>query len=88
MKQDPLDRLPQIPQDWANHVVYGGALGIAAQFAGLGAWGAAGAVLTVAALKKAWDWHYEGESIAVCVGKAIATVAWPASMLVSIPSLF
>ena len=24
---NPLDRVPQIPQDWANHIVYGGASG-------------------------------------------------------------
>jgi len=32
---NPLDRVPQIPQDWANHIVYGGALGICVQLTGI-----------------------------------------------------
>lgn len=83
---NPLDKLPQVPADWANHIVYGGLLG-------LGLWAAcdllelpypqacaAQGVLLVASVKKLVDYVLEGESVAVCVGKALVTALWPASM--------
>lgn len=83
---NPLDKLPQVPKDWANHVVWGGALGLAL----LGAFAAlelsnpaalsTNAVLAVAGVKKAVDYFREGESIEACVGKAFITAAWPASI--------
>lgn len=83
---NPLDRVPQIPQDWANHIAYGGALGLVT-LAGLNVEGvddaaayAALAVLSIAATKKLVDYIKEGESAAVCIGKALVTAAWPTSI--------
>lgn len=83
---DPLDRLPQVPVDWANHIIWGGALGLFGAGAGQLlsvpaplAFGA-GVALLVAALKKALDFVYEKESAAECVGKALITALWPLTM--------
>lgn len=83
---NPLDKVPQVPVDWANHIVYGGVLGLAL----LGAFGAldlpdpdvlaAAAVLLVACVKKLVDFVLEGEAVAVCVGKALVTALWPATI--------
>ncbi len=83
---NPLDKVPQIPRDWANHIAYGGVLGF-------GIWAALDllevdypqalatlAVLIVASLKKAVDFVEEGESAGECIGKALVTAVWPASM--------
>lgn len=86
---NPLDRVPQIPQDWANHIAYGGALGIVVLVvlvaAGLGPVPAVtiavAIVLAVAAAKKTVDYFREGESLAMCVGKAVVTAVWPATFL-------
>lgn len=75
-----LDRVPQIRQDYANHVAYGAALGLAVQAAHASAIAAAGVVLLIAAGKKAWDWRHEGERVAECVGKTFATAALPAAV--------
>lgn len=82
---DPLDLVPQVPADWANHIVYGG-------LAGVIFWGAfraldvpfpeacaTEAVLAVAGAKKLWDYLHEGQSSAVCVCTAVVTAIWPAS---------
>jgi hypothetical protein len=84
---DRLDQVPQVPADYANHVIYGGALGLVC-------WGAAtvldlpapaltstAAVLAVAAIKKTFDYFNESESLAMCVGKAIVTAVWPATFV-------
>ena len=87
---NPLDRVPQIPQDWANHIAQGGlwsllmvcllcAAGLPIRSATLAA---CLVMATVAVLKKAVDFVKEGESLRVCVGKALVTVLWPLSMVV------
>jgi hypothetical protein len=91
MRTDVLDTVPQVRQDWANHVVYGGILGIAVLCA-LAAispqvvdvyhadlW-ALLAVFLVAAAKKTFDYVYANETLAVCVGKALVTCVWPLSI--------
>lgn len=84
---DPLDRVPKVPQDWANHVVYGGALGLVCvgifRCIGLPEPGAAGvlSVLIVAAFKKGFDFAEEGESALTCIGKTVVTAIWPATFL-------
>jgi len=80
---NPIDKLPQVPRDWANHVIYGGALGLLALAGGLNADDSALAVLGVAAAKKTVDYIREGESWKVCVGKALVTAAWPLSLIVA-----
>jgi hypothetical protein len=90
---NPLDKVPQVPVDWANHIVYGGLLGLAVQTAAAVAQAkgigpgfaprevAAAVVLAVAALKKTADYLKEGESWQMCVGKTIVTAVWPLSFL-------
>jgi len=86
---NPLDKVPQIPQDWGNHIAYGGALGVAALLllvaAGVGISPAvviaALFVLAAAAVKKTVDFFLEGESLEVCVGKAVVTAVWPATLV-------
>ncbi len=85
---NPLDKVPQVPVDWANHIVYGGVAGLAL----LGAATALDApdpaqcatliVFAVAAAKKLVDFVKEGESPSVCIGKALITAAWPFSVWV------
>ena len=84
---NPLDQVPPVPQDWANHVIYGGVLGLLcyAAFRAVqlpeATLAATVCVLVVASLKKAVDFAEEGESAAMCVGKALVTANWPASFL-------
>lgn len=83
---NPLDRVPQVPVDWANHVVYGGALGLVVlavlevAHASDPAGSATAVVFAVAAAKKLVDYLREGESVEVCIGKAFVTAVWPASI--------
>ncbi|MDR3414224.1 MAG: hypothetical protein P4L87_25230 [Formivibrio sp.] len=84
---NPLDRVPQIPQDWANHISQGGlwsclVLAIlaiwlpvheAAQHALIG-------MTIVAVGKKVVDYVKESEPAWMCVGKAIVTIFWPLSL--------
>ena len=82
---NPLDLLPQIEQDYANHVIYGGALGLAiagtahalgvpTEPATFGAWIG---VLGVAGAKKTLDYILEGESAKVCLDKTVITSVIP-----------
>lgn len=77
---NPLDRVPQVPQDWANHIVYGGLMGLGLQLVGLPAEYAFNVVAATALAKKFADFVAEGESAYVCIGKAIVTVLWPGSI--------
>ena len=79
---NPLDRLPQVPQDWANHIIYGGVLGIAAHLAGLTLVDAAVLTFVVSAIKKGVDFVKEGESAAMCIGKTIVSCLWPLSIAI------
>ena len=83
-KTDWLDKIPQIDQANANHLIYGtaGFLVLAAVLEKLTPLPKDGALLTayfavlgVAILKKVWDHKYEGESWTVCVDKVLVTIA-------------
>lgn len=76
---NPIDKLPQVPRDWANHVIYGGAIGIAALAAHRTPLWATLFVLALGAAKKTVDYIKEGESYEMCVGKALVGAVWPAS---------
>jgi hypothetical protein len=81
-----LDRVPQVPQDWANHFIWGGALGAvvavaATQLASAPApeawlYGTA-ASFVVCAAKKAYQVAQEGQTVNVAVGKTFFTAALP-----------
>ena len=82
-----LDSVPQVPQAWANHFIYGGALGgIACGVALSGHYGARGAwafgtlcVVGIAGLKKFADTlPPKSEPLALCVGKTLVTALMPA----------
>ena len=75
---NPLDRVPQVPQDWANHVIYGGVFGTLLSLV-VSHVTAFVIVLAVSAAKKAVDYFKEHESVAMCVGKALVSAAWPAT---------
>jgi hypothetical protein len=78
---NPLDRVPQIPRDWANHIIYGGALGLIVQL--VGSSGAALAVVfAISAAKKIVDYYKENETWQMCVGKTIVSCLWPLSIWV------
>ena len=95
MATDPLSNLPQIPVDWANHICQGGlgsiVISVLANLVRFNGSHAAADIQSsvfyglvvmaiVAAAKKTFDYFNEGESVAVCVGKTIATIVWPASL--------
>jgi len=71
---NPLDRVPQIPQDYANHFIYGQALFVAVLLAGFSVLVAGAVLLVVAAAKKIVDYHKEMEPLTMCVAKTIVTV--------------
>lgn len=81
---NPIDRMPQIPQDWANHLAQGGlwscALTVLLVILGLPIFGALTfsfyAMTFVSVLKKVVDYFKAGQTVRVCVGKAIVTVLW------------
>lgn len=83
---NPLDRLPQVPISWANHVIWGGVLGAAASAAA--AWielpyeldFGLGVTLLVAMVKKAVDYAETDETAMECIGKAFVTAVWPATL--------
>ena len=77
---NPLDRVPQIPVDWANHICYGGALGICVQLTGQKPVVALAIVFAISAAKKIVDYFYEHETLTMCVGKALVSCAWPLSV--------
>jgi len=83
---NPLDKVPQIPQDWANHLLYGAMLGAicAAAYCLLlhaslaHGWICGTAVaFVVTAGKKIVDYFMEMESISMCVGKTFVTALLP-----------
>jgi len=79
MWTNPLDRVPQVPQDWANHVIYGGALGMlclpfTSKLVALAI------VFAISAAKKVVDYFKEAESVQICVGKALVSCVWPLSL--------
>jgi len=78
---NPLDKLPQLPVDWANHSFYGGLIFLP-MFLGLPAIYAMLIVLGATAIKKIFDYFKEGESLKVCVGKTIFTAIWPICVVI------
>ena len=84
---DVLNKLPLIPIDWANHIVYGGVGGVALQVVGVTPIRAALSILALGAVKKIYDYFTEQETIQVCVGKTLVTALWPASFLIPFAAL-
>lgn len=83
---NPLDKVPQIPQDWANHLLYGAALGAVSAASWClvfhaplaNGWLFGTAVTFVVAMgKKIVDYHMESESVLMCVGKTFVTALLP-----------
>ena len=84
-----LDRVPQVPQDWANHFIWGGGLGAVVMGIAYLAKGsqfswliAAGVTFSVCAGKKLYDYFTlrgtpQQESVAMCVGKTVMTALLP-----------
>ena len=72
---NPLDSVPQIPQDYANHYIYGQALFMAVLFATHNVVFAFAILSAVAAGKKIVDYYKEMEPLSMCVGKALVTIA-------------
>ena len=83
---NPLDKVPQVPNDYANHIIYGGLLGYVTMSA-LSCFDISHpelygtlATFLVAALKKVVDYFKEMESVQMCVYKAVITALWPFSI--------
>jgi hypothetical protein len=87
-----LDRVPQIPQDYANHILYGGLLGAAVTLIlqrgfsfGVDAWAwALLAVFVVATAKKIYDYRVWLESLSMCVNKSLVTCVLPTWFLIAV----
>jgi len=77
---NPLDRLPQIPQDWANHICYGGALGLGLQVIGASSGTALAIVFAISAAKKVVDYFKEHETWKMCAGKTVVSCLWSLSI--------
>ncbi len=90
MAQDKLDEVPQITQDWANHVIYGGLLGLAlaavARVTGIHHLGlfrdsplyfGLFGTAVVAIGKKVYDYFDEHETFLMCAEKALVTCFYP-----------
>ena len=78
---NPLDRVPQIRSDYANHIVYGGILGVGLHVVGLSPVAALGVTFVISAAKKIVDYYKESESLGMCVAKTFVTCIWPATLL-------
>ena len=80
MWTNPLDKLPQVPQDWANHIIYGSSavvlmlLGVSPLWATLALIGANGA-------KKIVDYFKESEPLWMCIGKTLVGGLWGFTVL-------
>ena len=77
---NPLDKLPQVPQDYANHLIYGGCAvimiigGIPALYATL-------IMVAANAAKKVVDYFKENETLAMCIGKSLIGGVWGGSIV-------
>ena len=85
-----LDSVPQVESAWANHFIYGGALGIAAfavayYFYPLHlAWQIGSAIpFVLCGVKKIDDYLVKHETIWICVGKTIVTALLPFMFLLA-----
>ena len=77
---NPLDKVPQVPVDWANHIVYGGVVGVLLCFLGVSITQALATVFVISAAKKIVDYFKVSETIAMCVGKTLVSCVWPLSI--------
>ena len=77
---NPLDKLPQVPSDYANHLIYGGCAvimiigGIPAIYATL-------IMVAANAAKKVVDYFKENETLSMCIGKSLIGGVWGGSIL-------
>jgi hypothetical protein len=78
---DPIDDIPQVPADWANHIIYGGLIGVALLLAHLSPLIAVCIVLVLGAIKKTVDFIKEDETFIVCLGKTWVGALFPALIL-------
>jgi hypothetical protein len=83
---NPLDRLPQIPQDYANHMLWAAFGWFAIMLVWRNPNEALAAMAAIGAIKKVVDFIAEGESGVVCVSKTVVTalgaaIPWAAWML-------
>ena len=94
MWTNPLDVIiPQLRQDWANHIFWGGmggmffALVLKLLLQVNYPWAISfGIIFVVSALKKIVDYIKVGppqESWQICVGKTFVTAVWPATILIA-----
>ena len=74
---NPLDRLPQIRQDYANHIFYGGLTGMIMLFIGFSPLNSLLIALAESAIKKIVDYFKEFEDLKMCVAKTFVTVFFP-----------
>src|ERR1019366_4064679 len=74
---NPLDKLPQIRQDYANHICYGGFMGLALIIIGFNPLCALLISLLVSGAKKVVDYYKETESFKMCFVKTFVTVFFP-----------
>lgn len=72
---NPLDSVPQIPQDYANHFIYGQSLFLAVLLLTHSVVLAFAILSAVAAGKKIVDYYKESEPLSMCFGKTLVTIA-------------
>ncbi len=77
---NPFDKVPQVPVDWANHIVYGGVAGTLLCLLGVSTIQALAAVFIISAAKKSVDYFKVSETVSMCVGKTIVSCVWPLSI--------
>ena len=77
---NPLDKLPQVPQDWANHIIYGSSA-VILMLLGLSPLLATLALVAANGAKKIVDYYKESEPLWMCVGKTIAGGVWGFSIM-------
>jgi len=90
---NPLDKVPQVPQDYANHFIYGALLSwfvvllvamVVPALPMTEAWLAGfGFTLIVATAKKMVDYVKEQEPMSICLLKTVVTVLFPAWVVVA-----
>jgi hypothetical protein len=85
-----LDSVPQVPSDYSNHLIYGGALGLAT-FAicyyfyplHLSLQIATAIPFVLCLVKKVDDHLVKNETIGMCVGKTVVTALLPVMFLLA-----
>jgi len=76
---DPIDKYAKniiLPRDYANHIVYGGVLGLVL-LPFLGSLYALITVFIISVAKKVFDYVEEHESLKMCVIKSFVTAFYP-----------